>query len=52
MLDTNFMNLGEITHKLWLLSLFDPIYHFRGLKRGIQIIQIILMDSAVAKTYV
>ena len=22
MLDTNFMNLGQIAHKLWILSLF------------------------------
>ena len=26
--DTNFMNLGQIAHKLWLLSLFYHIYHF------------------------
>ena len=30
MLDTNFMNLGQMAHKLWLLSLFYPIYHFWG----------------------
>ena len=29
-LDTNFMNLGQRAHKLWLLSLFYPIYHFWG----------------------
>ena len=32
MLDTNCMNLGQIAHKLWLLFLFYPIYHFWGLK--------------------
>ena len=30
MLDKNFMNPGQIAHKLWLLSLFYPIYHFWG----------------------
>ena len=29
-----------------------PIYHFRGWKGGEKIIQIILMDSSGAKTYV
>ena len=28
MLDTQFKNLGQIDHKLWLLPLFYPIYHF------------------------
>ena len=46
------MNLGQIAHKLWLLSLFYPIYHFWGLKGGEKLIEIILMDSAGAKTYV
>ena len=30
MLDTNVINLCQIAHKLWLLSLFYPIYHFWG----------------------
>ena len=46
MLDTNFMNLGQIAHQL--LSLFYPIYHFWGLKGGGKLLQIIL----AAKTYV
>ena len=32
MLDTDFMNLGQIDHKVWLLRLFYPIYHFWELK--------------------
>ena len=51
-LDTNLKNLGQIAYKLWLLSLLYPIYHFWGWKGGDKSIQIILMDSAGAKTYV
>ena len=52
MLDTNLKNLGQIAYKLWLLSLLYPIYYFWGWKSGDKLIQIILMDSAGAKTYV
>ena len=46
------MNLGQIAHKLCLLSLVYHHYHFWGGKGGEKLIQIFLKDSAGAKTYV
>ena len=46
------MNLGQIAHKLLILSLFLLFTTFGDEKGGEKLIQIILMYSAGAKTYI
>ena len=50
--DTNFMNLGQIAHKLWILPLFFLFTIFGDERLAKKCIQIILMYSAGAKTYI
>ena len=52
MLDTHCLNLGQIAHKLWILSLFFLFTTFGDERVAEKLKQIILMYSAGAKTYI
>ena len=53
-LDTNFMNLGQITHMLWLIpiaSLFTPIYPNFGYQYQEDLIGLLICSSMLLKQH-